>query len=325
MTSAEPTRALVSGATGFVGPYLVRHLEEHGDHVAAVGHQDGPDLLDSEAWATLIESEAPDVIYHLAGFSDVGASWKEPHTSFRLNAEGTLSILEAARRAKVKRVIVVSSADVYGIASPASLPLHESAPLQPRSPYGSSKQAAEAIAQQYCRGWGLDVIVVRPFNHIGPGQSTNFFAAAIASKIAKAELAGGGVVTHGDLSPERDFTDVRDVVRAYRLIASEGRIGATYNVCTGRAVAMSTILDALIDAAMAPITTKPDPGLVRPVDLPVLRGSFAALREDTGWEPSIPLSETLSDVLADARERTGQLPTGNTNDHNSTKSGDSRT
>ncbi len=315
-------RALVSGATGFVGPYLVRHLEEHDDHVSAVGHQDGPDLLDSDGWADLIKSEAPDVIYHLAGFSDVGASWKDPQTSFRLNAEGTLSVLEAARRAEVKRIIVVSSADVYGIASPASLPLHESAPLQPRSPYGSSKQAAEAIAQQYCRGWGLDVIIVRPFNHIGPGQSANFFAPAIASKIANAELAGGGVVTHGDLSPERDFTDVRDVVRAYRLIASEGKIGATYNVCTGRAVAMSTILDSLIEASHVPITTEPDPELVRPVDLPVLRGSFAALHEDTGWEPSIPLSDTLSDVLADARERTGDMTTDTTQDLDATNSGD---
>ena len=313
-------RALISGATGFVGPYLVRHLEEHDDHVVAVGHQDGPDLLDSHAWTDLIASETPDVIYHLAGFSDVGASWKEPRTSFRLNAEGTLSILEAARAAEVQRVIVVSSADVYGIASPASLPLHESAPLQPRSPYGSSKQAAEALAQQYCRGWGLDIIVVRPFNHIGPGQSTNFFAPAIASKIARAELSGGGVVTHGDLSPERDFTDVRDVVRAYRLIASEGKRGATYNVCTGRAVAMSTILDALIESAHVPITTEPDPDLVRPVDLPVLRGSFAALHEDTGWEPSIPLNNTLVDVLADARERTADLRTEDQTDRHTTSS-----
>lgn len=296
-------RALISGATGFVGPHLVHHLEDAGDTVVAVGHQDGPDLLDVDAWSDKVEAEQPDVIYHLAGFSDVGASWKQPIESFRLNAEGTLSVLEAARRHEVSRIVVVSSADVYGIASPASLPLAESAPLQPRSPYGSSKQAAEAIAQQYHRGWGLDVIVVRPFNHIGPGQSANFFAPAIASKIARAEHEGEGVVTHGDLSPERDFTDVRDVVRAYRLIASEGRSGATYNVCTGRAVAMSTILDTLIDAATVPITTSPDPDLVRPVDLPVLRGSFDALNADTGWEPSIDLDETLIDVLADARAR----------------------
>lgn len=296
-------RALVSGATGFVGPHLIRHLEAEGDRVVAIGHQNGPDLLDVDAWVETIRVESPDVIYHLAGFSDVGASWKHPLEAFRLNAEGTLSVLEAARRHPVQRVIVVSSADVYGIASPASLPLAESAKLQPRSPYGASKQAAEAIAQQYHRGWGLDVVVVRPFNHIGPGQSSNFFAPAMASKIAQAELAGGGVVTHGDLSPERDFTDVRDVVRAYRLIAGHGRSGATYNVCTGRAVAMSSILDDLIASATVPVTTEPDPELVRPVDLPVLRGSFDLLREDTGWEPSISLTETLTDVLDDARLR----------------------
>lgn len=311
-------RALISGATGFVGPHLIRHLEAAGDLVTAVGHQNGPDLLDSDAWSAKIAAEQPDVIYHLAGFSDVGASWKRPLETFRLNAEGTLSILEAARRQHVDRVVVVSSADVYGIASPATLPLTESAKLQPRSPYGSSKQAAEAIAQQYHRGWGLDVIVVRPFNHIGPGQSANFFAPAIASKIASAELAGEGVVTHGDLSPERDFTDVRDVVRAYRLIATAGHSGATYNVCTGKAVAMSTILDALIAAATVPITTEPDPELVRPVDLPVLRGSFDALRNDTGWEPSIPLKDTLMDVLADARERTTETSTTGPDDRQQT-------
>lgn len=308
MTSPEPLRALITGATGFVGPHLSSHLEANGDHVTAIGHTNGPDLLDAQGWSDLVEEVKPEVIFHLAGFSDVGASWKAPRESFRLNAEGTLSILEAARNHRVGRVIVVSSADVYGIASPASLPLTETAPMQPRSPYGASKQAAEALAQQYCNGWGLDVIVVRPFNHIGPGQSANFFAPAIASKIAAAELAGGGSVTHGDLSPERDFTDVRDVVRAYRLIATSGRKGATYNVCTGKAVAMSSILDELIDAAMVPISTEPDPELVRPVDLPVLRGSFEALNADTGWEPSIGLSETLTDVLGDARQRSTEPP-----------------
>lgn len=301
-------RALITGATGFVGPHLVAHLTSEGDHVTGIGHTDGPDLLDGDAWNDLVGSAAPDVIYHLAGFSDVGASWKSPRTAFRLNAEGTMSVLEAARMNRVKRVVLVSSADVYGIASPASLPLTETAPIQPRSPYGASKQAAEALAQQYHRGWGLDVVVVRPFNHIGPGQSPNFFAPAIASKIASAELAGGGTVTHGDLSPERDFTDVRDVVRAYRLIATAGRSGATYNVCTGKAVAMSSILDDMIGAAMVPISTEPDPDLVRPVDLPVLRGSFEALRHDTGWEPSIELNETLADVLSDARHRITDAP-----------------
>lgn len=306
-------RALITGATGFVGPHLVDHLEAEGDDVTGIGHTNGPDLLDAEAWNDLVRQSAPDVVYHLAGFSDVGASWKSPREAFRLNAEGTMSILEAARVNHVERVVLVSSADVYGIASPASLPLTEVAPIQPRSPYGASKQAAEALAQQYYRGWGLDVIVVRPFNHIGPGQSPNFFAPAIATKIARAEQAGSGSVTHGDLSPERDFTDVRDVVRAYRLIATAGRRGAIYNVCSGKAVAMSSILDELISAATVPISTEPDPELVRPVDLPVLRGSFDALRDDTGWEPSIELSDTLAAVLDDARQRVARSGGANTN------------
>lgn len=314
--------ALITGATGFVGPHLVAHLEAEGDSTTGIGHTNGPDLLDADGWNDLVSDSAPDVIYHLAGFSDVGASWKSPKEAFRLNAEGTLSILEAARLNNVQRVILVSSADVYGIASPASLPLTESAPVQPRSPYGASKQAAEALAKQYCRGWGLDVIVVRPFNHIGPGQSPNFFAPAIASKIANAERAGGGCVTHGDLSPERDFTDVRDVVRAYRLIATAGRAGATYNVCTGKAVAMSSLLDDLIAAATVPISTEPDPDLVRPVDLPVLRGSFDALRDDTGWEPSIELNDTLADILSDARQRPVDATAGDTDTNSNSTSKD---
>ncbi len=271
--------------------------------MSGVDTHNGPDLLDHQGWHDLIDAEAPDVIYHLAGFSDVGGSWQEPLSAFRVNAEGTLAILEAARQAEVSRVIIASSADLYGIASPASLPLTEGAPVQPRSPYGASKEAAEAIARQYQRGWGLDVVVVRPFNHIGPGQSQRFVAPAIAAKIAAAEAAGGGEVTHGDLSPERDFTDVRDVVRAYRQIAVSGKAGATYNVCSGRAVAMSTILDSLVSMSTVDITTRPDPKLVRPVDLPVLRGSHAALTADTGWEPEISLTDTLSAVLDDARNR----------------------
>ncbi len=294
-------RALITGSSGFVGPHLLAHLEEAGDSVIAADTHNSPDLADHEAWCSELADDTPDVIYHLAGWSDVGASWHSPLPAFAANAAGTLSLLEAARKAGVGRVIVVSSADVYGIASPASLPLTEDAPAQPRSPYGASKEAAEAVARQYYRGWGLDVIIVRPFNHIGPGQSTRFVAPAIAAKVAAAEVAGSGEVTHGDLSPERDFTDVRDVVRAYRLIADQGRAGATYNVCTGRAVAMSSILEHFVSLATVPISTRPDPDLIRPVDLPVLRGSHAALTADTGWEPSIPLTDSLSDILEEAR------------------------
>lgn len=308
MTSSPPTQALITGASGFVGPHLTEHLEASGDAVTGTDLGNGPNLLDHAGWQDFVADIAPDVIYHLAGWSDVGSSWKSPVDAFRVNAEGTLAVLEAARRNRVARVVVVSSADVYGIASPASLPLTEDAPVQPRSPYGASKEAAEAIARQYSRGWGCDVVIVRPFNHIGPGQTPNFVAPSIAAKIATAEAAGGGLVTHGDLSPERDFTDVRDVVRAYRLIATAGRAGATYNVCTGRAVAMSTILETLIGHATVPISTKPDPTLVRPVDLPVLRGDHTALTADTGWEPSIPLADTLLDVLEDARQRADGPP-----------------
>ncbi len=296
-------RALVTGASGFVGPHLMSFLASSGDDALGVDSKDGPDLLDAEGWRDLAEDAQPDVMYHLAGWSDVGASWKQPREAFRANAEGTLNVLEAARSAKVERVVVVSSADVYGIASPASLPLTEKAPVQPRSPYGASKVASEALARQAFRGWGLDVVIARPFNHIGPGQSDRFVAPAFAAKIAEAERVGGGKVTHGDLSPERDFTDVRDVVSAYRLLATEGRPGATYNICSSRAVSMSDILRQLVSLSSADISTEPDPDKIRPVEVPVLRGSHDRLTADTGWEPTIALADTLSDVLADFRDR----------------------
>ncbi|MFV0258807.1 MAG: GDP-mannose 4,6-dehydratase [Acidimicrobiales bacterium] len=296
-------RALITGAGGFVGPHLAAHLVERGDEVIGLDTSDGPDLTDPAGWVDALGRHRPEVVYHLAGWSDVSGSWQAPLQTFTVNATGTMAVLEAAVAAGVGRVVYISSADVYGIVAVDDQPITEHQPCCPRSPYGVSKQAAEAVCHQYVRGRGLDVVIVRPFNHLGPGQSPRFVASAFASQIAEAELAGGGELRHGDLSARRDLSDVADVVRAYRLLAERGRTGEVYNVCSGEAVTMQSLLDILVERAKVPIATSIDPERLRPVELPLLVGSHAKLTADTGWEPSRPLADTLAAVLDDARER----------------------
>jgi GDP-4-dehydro-6-deoxy-D-mannose reductase len=299
-------RALITGAGGFVGPHLVDHLRRQGDVVVPVDVGNGPDLRDHRAWAALVRSERPEVIFHLAGLSDVGASWHDPQATFEVNLMGTVSVLEAARLAGTGRVVVISSAEVYGVVATDELPIVEDHPLVPSSPYGASKQAAEDVARQYHRGHGLETVIARPFNHIGPGQSTRFAAPAFADQIAAAERRGGpATLRHGDLTPERDLTDVRDVVRAYRLLAESGRPGEVYNVCSGRSTSMATVLETLLELTGAAVTTETDPARIRPVEVPVQRGSPARLAATTGWRPTIDLRASLSGVLDDARRRHG--------------------
>jgi GDP-4-dehydro-6-deoxy-D-mannose reductase len=247
----------------------------------------------------------PEVVYHLAGWSDVGGSWAAPMDVFRVNAEGTLNVLDECRAAGVERVVSVSSADVYGIVSPDELPITEDTPMRPVSPYAVSKVAADYLGLQAWLGHGLPVLRVRAFNHIGPGQTTRFVAPAIADRVARNERDGGGTVPVGDLSPQRDFTDVRDVVRAYRLLVEHGEPGEAYNVCSGRSVAIADLAERLLARAARPMALAEDPALRRPVDVPVLRGDSTKLRDATGWEPTIELDDTLGDLLAEARARFG--------------------
>jgi len=245
----------------------------------------------------------PQVVYHLAGAADVGGSWSSPRETFLANALGTLNVLEAARGAGAERVLAVTSADVYGRVTEDELPLGEDRPLRPVSPYAASKVAADAIAQQAWLGHRLPVIRVRAFNHLGPGQSDRFVAPSLAARIARNERDGGDEVPIGNMTPLRDVTDVRDVVRAYRLLIEHGEAGGVYNVCRGVAVSVKEIAEELMAMAARPMHLVSDPALQRPVDIPVLVGDNSLLRRTTGWEPTIPLSTTLADVLADWRAR----------------------
>lgn len=290
-------RALITGGKGFVGQWLAAHLKDRGDEVAVIDLE--TDVADADAVLRVMGDVLPEAVYHLAAMTHVGESWEHPSQVLRVNVLGTAEILAAARTvAPDARILVVSSAEVYGVVLPAQLPLDESTPTAPASPYAASKLAAEVIALQAWRGYDQPVIVVRPFNHIGPGQSPNFFVPAMAKRIVEARRAGAASLPVGTLTTRRDFTDVRDVVAAYRLLVEKGAPGQVYNVCSGVDVAMSDVAARLLTLAGADVRLETDPGLVRPVDVPVLRGDAARLRAATGWQPVIPLATTLADVLA---------------------------
>lgn len=294
-------KALVTGAHGFVGPYLTAHLESFGDEV--VGVDQDVDITDADAVRSRFADELPDVVYHLAAASHVGESWSAPAQVVRVNSEGTLNVLLAAVEAGVERVVLIGSAEQYGHVSPEQVPITEDTPLRPVSPYGASKAAAEMLASYIWRGRNLPVICVRAFNHLGPGQSEKLVASTLAQQVAQNEIDGGAEILAGDLSPQRDFTDVRDVVRAYRLLAVKGRAGEAYNVCSGKAIAIRALADTLISLSGRDMKVVLDPERLRPVDVPILLGDNTKLRTDTGWAPEIPLEQTLGEILAWWRDK----------------------
>ncbi len=288
---------LVTGAGGFVGRHLVAHLEAAGDAVVAVDRE--LDVRDPRALADALVAARPAVVYHLAALSHVGRSFDEPDAVRAVNVGGTRALLEAvAARAPGARVVLVSSAEVYGVTRPEDQPLSETRPLAPVSPYAESKAEAERLGLEAAAG-GLDVVVARPFNHVGPGQAASFFVPALVTRLLEARARGVCEVRVGDLTPRRDLTDVRDVVRAYRLLALAGAPGAVYNVASGVDHAMAEVADALV-ARVAPGTRLVrDPALVRPVEIPVSRGDPTRLRAATRWRPTIELARSLSDVVSE--------------------------
>jgi GDP-4-dehydro-6-deoxy-D-mannose reductase len=290
-------RALITGGKGFVGQWLAAHLKDAGDEVFVIDVE--TDVADGAAVRKVMTDIAPNAIYHLAAMTHVGESWENPSQVLRVNVMGTAELLAAARTLEEPAtVLVVSSAEVYGVVTPEQLPLGEGTPTAPATPYAASKLAAEAIALQAWRGYGQPVVVVRPFNHIGPGQSPNFAVPALAKRIVEAKRSGATSLSVGTMTTRRDFTDVRDVVVAYRLLMERGEPGTVYNVCSGTDVAISEVAERLLALAHADLELVTDPALIRPVDVPVLRGDPSRLREATGWAAAIPLATTLADVLS---------------------------
>ncbi|MFZ0665208.1 MAG: GDP-mannose 4,6-dehydratase [Acidimicrobiales bacterium] len=296
-------RALVTGANGFVGNWLVAHLRDQGDEVIETDRE--MDVTDPEVVRSTIVAVQPEAIYHLAALTHVGRSFQDPTSVLKVNAIGTLSVLEASRAcSNPPRVLVISSAEVYGAVSENDLPLTEASPLAPVSPYAASKISAEFLAVQAHLAYGLPTLRVRPFNHVGPGQLPEFAVSALASRIVEAKRSGAAWISVGNLTARRDLTDVRDVVRGYRLLVTDGAPGAVYNICSGRAVAIQEIADRLLAIAGSDLELRTDPDLVRPVDVPVLLGDPSRIEKETGWKPEIDLDQTLADVLEEAERRT---------------------
>lgn len=312
-------RVLVTGAAGFVGSHLLSFLRGEavevfgmdlpGTRVASGEGVTGiaADMNDPEAAGRVIEEAAPDRIIHLAGQPSVHRSWAEPGETLRTNILGIVNLLDAAReRGLQPAVLVVGSAEEYGLVEPSQIPLVETTPLRPSSPYAVSKVAQAALARLYGPAGGMRVVLARTFNHTGPGRGALFAESSFARQIAEIEAGlKPPALMVGNLEAVRDFTDVRDVVRAYWALLGSGAAGAVYNVCSGRGWSIREMLDMLLEHARANIEVRVDPERLRPSDIPVLVGDPSELRAVTGWEPRVPLRVTLADLLDDWRRRIG--------------------
>lgn len=308
-------RVFVTGGTGFAGSHLVDALLAAEHELVALVHpatslQELPehprltrlmgDLLDLAALRQHMAAIKPDVIYHLAGQASPSLSWRNPALTLAVNAGGTANILEAALAGGRPRVLIVSSADVYGPIRADDLPLTEATPIEPRHPYGVSKWAAGQLARLYWERYQLPAIEARPFNHIGPRQATGFVVPDFASQLAAIKLGRqAATLSVGNLAAERDFTDVRDVAAAYQALAAQGQPGECYLICSGQAVSIEWLLQTLVEIAGIPVTIVPDPARMRPSDTPCLYGDYGKIKQDTGWQPQIPLRQSLADALAD--------------------------
>jgi GDP-4-dehydro-6-deoxy-D-mannose reductase len=282
----------VTGAKGFVGGHLLARLGSRAISLDV-------DITDANALAQAVTEASPDSVVHLAAASSVADSWSDAGEPWRVNALGTVNLLDAVRsHAPVARVLLVSTGDVYGQAD--EFPTPETAPFRPTSPYAASKAAAELAAEQFART-GSDVVVARAFQHEGPGRDERFAVGSWSAQIARAEETGGGIVLVGDLSPRRDITDVRDVTRAYEALLDPSVPAATYNVASGHTVAMREVLDILVSLARCPIEVEEDPSRFRASEVTELSGDPSKLRTATGWAPTIPLEQTLADALDAAR------------------------
>jgi GDP-4-dehydro-6-deoxy-D-mannose reductase len=289
-------KVLVTGSKGFVGYWLMAHLESEGDEVIGIDAE--VDITDPEALRDKVEAVAPDGIIHLAALASVGASFGSAEATWRVNAVGSANLLDAALACPTRpRVVLISSSEVYGRVPQDQLPIGEERPFAPVSPYAASKAAAEMAALQAWLGPGLEVIRVRPFNHTGPGQRTDFVVPALAEQIARAVDSGADHLSTGNLEARRDISDVRDVVRAYRGLLVGGEPGQVYNVCRGEAYSIQHIAERLMAAAGVELPIVVDPARIRPVEIPEVRGDRRRVGAAIGWHPQYELDQTLADVL----------------------------
>jgi len=288
---------LVTGGAGFAGRHLLRLLPD-----ALAPSREELDLLDLEAVRTAVRDAAPATVFHLAALASVGRSWEAPAETLTGNLTMTANLLEAVRaEAPSAGVVVVSSGEVYG--PPSRLPVDEDAALRPQNPYAVSKAACDLLGGQYADAFDLRVVRMRPFNHAGPGQSDDYVVGTLTRQVAEAEAAGAAeaVLYTGNPESKRDFTDVRDMVRAYH--AAAGLDGGAWNVASGRSVSVRELVELTRAAARLPVRQEVDEGRLRRRDVPEIYGSSERLRAATGWQPEIPLEQTVADALDAWRKR----------------------
>ena len=303
-------KAFITGINGFVGTHLNNLLSQEGVDVYGTvkpGNEESlddhlfpVDLLDFDRMREVIGSVEPDYIYHLAALTSPAESFKNPALTMTNNISGQLNVLDAVKTLQLMqtKVLVVSSAEVYGAAQEHDLPINEETPLRPRSPYAVSKIAQDFLGYQYFVSQQVKSIRVRPFNHIGPYQGPFFAVPTFAKQIAEIEKGiKEPILKVGNLDSRRDFTDVRDIVKAYSLLMEKGIDGEVYNIGSGHSHAISEILDMLLSFSSEKIVVETDPELMRPADIPELRCDYHKLHHTTGWKPEIPLETSLRDTL----------------------------
>lgn len=300
-------RALITGINGFVGVHLASHLEANGYEVYGivkskprVKHHIQADILDYKKIKKVINEIEPDFVFHLAALTSPAQSFINPSETINNNIGGQINILEALKELLMVRTrsLVVSSAEVYGAIDVKDLPIDEKTEMRPASPYGVSKIAQDYLGLQYFLAQNIQSIRVRPFNHIGPQQSPDFVVSAFAKQIAEIEKGKQeSIIRVGNLEAKRDFTDVRDIVRAYELLMTKGTAGEVYNIGTGRSYKIQEILDILLSLTDKTIIVEKDQSLIRPLDLPDMVCDPSKIHAETGWKAQIPLETSLKDAL----------------------------
>ncbi len=303
-------RALIIGAGGFVGGYLIRELSSRGWEVTATKLPQEKiteencavrdlDILNEADISALLADVKPDLIFHLAAQSSVALSWKKPALTVDINIKGSVNLLEAVRNSGLSpRLILIGSAEEYGYAANLDVPVDESVAPDPGNIYAVTKYTQNMLGRLYSRAYKMDIISVRAFNHIGPGQAPQFVVSDFCRQAADIEKKlKEPVIRVGNLSAKRDFTDVRDIVRAYAELALNGRAGETYNVGSGKAVTIQSILDMIISLSSAEISVEIDKTRFRPADIPRIEADISKLNRDTGWKPELNLEDSVNDIL----------------------------
>lgn len=304
-------KALIIGAAGFVGNYLIDHIQKDciwSIIVTKMPHEKiekngvdvrNLDIMDKQSVGDLLNEICPDYIFHLAAQSSVALSWKSPGLTVDVNIKGTLNVLDAIRELDYKpRVLLIGSGEEYGYVKPSEVPVNEDNVLRPGNIYAATKACQNMLGKIYSQAYGMDIMMVRAFNHVGPNQAPLFVVSDFCKQVAEIEKGlHEPVMRVGNLSARRDFSDVRDVVRAYTLLMEHGQAGENYNVGSGKAIAIQEILDMILSFAKTSITVEVDPARLRPVDVPVIEADVSKVVDCTGWKLKIPLEQTVKETL----------------------------